>query len=229
MIFQKPDRPIDRVFIHCSASDSSEHDNVEVIRKWHTDPPPQGRGWSDIGYHFFIRKTGRVENGRPLERTPAAQRGNNTGTIAICLHGLKAEKFTGHQFQALVKLTSDIDESYDSQVTFHGHNEVAAKDCPVFDYRRVLGLSDDGAMTSQADTENHAGPSITPARQVLRRTARGDAVTLLQDRLNSKGADLVADGIFGRGTFEAVVKFQLDHGLKADGIVGSATWAALIG
>ena len=228
MIFQKPDRPVDRVFIHCSASDSTEHDDVEVIRKWHTEPPPHGRGWSDVGYHFFIRKTGRVEKGRPIERTPAAQRGNNTGTIAICLHGLKAEKFTGHQFRALVKLTSDIDEAYDSQITFHGHCEVAAKDCPVFDYKRVLGLSDDGAMTSQADIEKQTEPPIAPARPVLRRTARGDAVILLQDCLNLKGAGLVADGIFGRGTFEAVVQFQLNHGLKTDGIVGAATWGVLI-
>ncbi len=48
MMFQKPDRPVDRVFIHCSASDRPEHDDVEIIRKWHTDPPPHGRGWSDI-------------------------------------------------------------------------------------------------------------------------------------------------------------------------------------
>ena len=228
MEFNKPDRSVDQVFIHCSATDNSEHDDVEVIRKWHTDPKPHGRGWSEIGYHFFIRKSGRIEFGRPLERTPAAQRGHNTGTIAICLHGLKAERFTKHQFKALAKLGAEIDEAYDSLVTFHGHCEVAAKECPVFDYRRVLGLSGDGAMTKPADVERQVEPSKSSTRPVLRRTARGDTVTLLQDLLKLEGIKLVADGIFGRETFEAVVQFQLDNTLKPDGVVGPATWAALI-
>ena len=228
MEFKKPDRSVDRVFIHCSATDNAEHDDVEVIRKWHTDPKPQGRGWSDIGYHFFIRKSGRVEIGRPLERKPAAQRGHNAGTIAICLHGLEKNRFTKHQFKALANLGAEIDAAYDSMVTFHGHCEVAAKECPVFDYRRVLGLSGDGAMTKPADVERQVEPSMPPARPVLRRTARGDAVTLLQDLLNLKGAGLTADGVFGRATFDAVVQFQLDHALKPDGVVGPATWAALV-
>lgn len=35
------------------------------------------------------------------------------------------------------------------------------------------------------------------------------------------------DGIFGTLTKQAVIKFQLDHGLAADGIIGPATAAAL--
>lgn len=226
MAFTRPERYIERVFVHCSASDKPEHDDMEVIRRWHTDPKPAGRGWTDVGYHFFIRKTGLLETGRSLERIPAAQRGNNTGTIAICLHGLKDELFTSAQFETLIGLCKEINEAYDTQVTFHGHCEVANKDCPVFDYRRVLGLDADGAMTRPAEVTPRT-PIAAPPRPVLRRTSRGDAVTVLQGLLNANGANLVEDGIFGRGTFEAVVAWQQAAGLVADGIVGPATWGSL--
>jgi peptidoglycan hydrolase-like protein with peptidoglycan-binding domain len=54
---------------------------------------------------------------------------------------------------------------------------------------------------------------------------KGDAseeVTLLQSLLG-----INADGVFGDQTEAAVIKFQTEHNLDADGIVGSLTWAAL--
>ena len=140
-MFDKPSRKINRVFLHCSASDHEHHDDVSVMRKWHLD-----RGWSDVGYHFFIKKDGTLQEGRPLNRTPAAQRGHNTGTIAICLHGLDVFKFTREQFRTLYSLCDRIDMAYERQVTFHAHNEVAAKACPVFDVKQVLQLDSVGRM-----------------------------------------------------------------------------------
>lgn len=56
----------------------------------------------------------------------------------------------------------------------------------------------------------------------LKRGSRGAEVKTLQSKLN-----LMADGIFGPLTEEAVKEFQKSKGLKADGIVGAQTWAAL--
>jgi len=133
-------REVDRVFLHCSASNVASHDDVQVIRSWH-----MGRGWKDVGYHYFIKSTGELQIGRRLSWTPAAQVGHNIGTIAICLSGLNSEDFNDTQFETLIKLCRDMNEQIPN-LTFHGHNEVSDKACPVFDYRKVLGLDELGVF-----------------------------------------------------------------------------------
>jgi len=56
-----------------------------------------------------------------------------------------------------------------------------------------------------------------------------DEVKALQIELNQGGFALEADGLFGRDTESAVKRFQREHGLDDDGIVGPLTWAALLG
>lgn len=57
---------------------------------------------------------------------------------------------------------------------------------------------------------------------VLKIGSRGADVRSLQSALS-----LYVDGIFGPLTEEAVIKFQLEHGLSPDGIVGAKTWAVI--
>ncbi len=54
--------------------------------------------------------------------------------------------------------------------------------------------------------------------------SRGYAVRAAQYKLG-----ISVDGIFGSGTQSAVINFQKDKGLSADGGVGPDTWAALVG
>ena len=55
-----------------------------------------------------------------------------------------------------------------------------------------------------------------------------DEVAVVQQILIFLGYDTgVVDGCFGAATQEAVIAFQNDHGLYADGIVGAMTKAAL--
>jgi hypothetical protein len=56
----------------------------------------------------------------------------------------------------------------------------------------------------------------------------GEGVRTVQHLLRAHGATIVADGIFGPLTDAAVRSFQSAHGLVADGIVGNATWPALL-
>jgi hypothetical protein len=56
----------------------------------------------------------------------------------------------------------------------------------------------------------------------------GDGVREIQTGLNRCGYSLNVDGEFGPLTDEAVRKFQREHNLEDDGIVGKLTWEVLI-
>ena len=85
---------------------------------------------------------------------------------------------------------------------------------------RLEGIQLSGAQSGGAQPE--------AAMPVLHRGSQGDAVVDLQQRLRKAGfAALAVDGDFGAATEVAVTRFQSDHNLDVDGIVGEKTWAAL--
>ena len=69
---------------------------------------------------------------------------------------------------------------------------------------------------------------VLPPRPTVRQGNRGAYVQYLQQKLTSKLYPLgTIDGIFGNATRQAVVEFQQENALAADGIVGPLTWAAV--
>jgi N-acetylmuramoyl-L-alanine amidase len=159
-LYIKPRRPISRVFLHCSASDNPKHDNIATMTAWHL-----ARGFATIGYHFFITKAGLILNGRSLESDPAAQAGHNKGSIAVCLHGLDVAAFTEAQFFALRRLCLAIEAVHGvGRLSYHGHREVAAKACPVFDYKTVLKLDKFGRLGLKATAAAVPGIAVNDNR-----------------------------------------------------------------
>ena len=71
---------------------------------------------------------------------------------------------------------------------------------------------------------------VSDDRPLLRKGSRGTKVKYLQKILAEKKyyTDKI-DGVFGINTRNAVLKFQRDHNLTQDGIVGKNTWIALEG
>ena len=83
-----------------------------------------------------------------------------------------------------------------------------------------------------AAEETLAPPTASPAPTAvyLASGSAGEGVKALQQRLRELGyLEGKADGQFGRATKAAVVLFQKQHGLDADGIVGEKTWRTLFG
>ena len=65
-------------------------------------------------------------------------------------------------------------------------------------------------------------------KPTIRRGSRGPEVVELQEILSMCGYDCgTVDGIFGQKTQAALVDFQREAGLEADGICGPKTWDAL--
>jgi peptidoglycan hydrolase-like protein with peptidoglycan-binding domain len=88
-----------------------------------------------------------------------------------------------------------------------------------------------GTSTPGTGTQNPpsgGGGAVNPITTVLRKGSMGSQVKALQNRLNQLGYNCgAADGIFGQGTYNAVVNFQRANNLAADGIVGPATASRL--
>ena len=68
-----------------------------------------------------------------------------------------------------------------------------------------------------------AGQSALP----IRRGSKGKWVALAQKRLNDRGANLKADGIYGAKSRNACKEWQSQFALKANGVIDSDTWKVL--
>lgn len=90
----------------------------------------------------------------------------------------------------------------------------------------IAGNVDLDILYTSFDTMFNKKPVTT--YPTLRKGSRGEAVKILQQRLNSFGYPIVCDSIFGNNTYNAVIAFQGEKNLVKDGIVGSKTWTALM-
>ena len=75
-------RKIDLIVIHCSATREDR-----CFTEYDLDTCHRRRGFIGPGYHFYIRKDGRIVSTSPIERVGAHARGFNARSIGICYEG----------------------------------------------------------------------------------------------------------------------------------------------
>lgn len=132
-------RKIDKIIVHCSATRPSQDIGAAEIDTWHRQ-----QGWSEIGYHFVIRRNGQIENGRAVEKIGAHCKGHNAESIGICLvggidkDGKPENNFTDAQFTSLRSLAAKLQVQFPCIQSIHGHNEFAKKACPCFDVKKFF-------------------------------------------------------------------------------------------
>jgi len=136
----------EKITIHCSATKPSMNTTVEDIRRWHTDPKPNGNGWSDIGYHYVVERNGIIREGRPLEEVGAHVKGHNEGNIGICLIGGMSEdgkpefNYTGTQMEGVLEIVRDLKCKFGYDTEVLGHNDLDSnKTCPNFNVKAWWG------------------------------------------------------------------------------------------
>lgn len=145
-------RTIRQIIIHCTATPEGSSLSVKALRAEHLR-----RGFSDIGYHYYVRRDGTVINTRSVARIGAHAKGHNKYSIGVAYEGgldasgNPADTRTPLQRTALRKLVADLLNRYhDTYVCGHrdlspdlnGNGEIEPeewiKQCPCFDVKSEL-------------------------------------------------------------------------------------------
>jgi N-acetylmuramoyl-L-alanine amidase len=159
------------LIIHCSATPEGRIVDAATIKKWHTSPPPAGRGWKKVGYsdlvlidgkrHKFVSHNG--DQWVDAEEITNGVAGVNSVSRHVCYIGgmdAKAMKPKNTLTAAQgVTLRSIIEEvlAYAPDILIAGHNQFDTKACPSFwvpDYLRSIGVPQKNIYT--ADPYNYA-------------------------------------------------------------------------
>lgn len=124
----------DYIIIHCAATRPSMNTDIKDIDRWHRE-----RNFRSVGYHYFIRRDGLLQTGRPLMESGAHAVGYNERSIGVCMAGGVAEdgktpenNFTPAQWATLRGIVSALTRTF-PQARVIGHRDVANKVCPSFD------------------------------------------------------------------------------------------------
>ena len=115
--------------VHCSDTDNKKNIDVTDIHKMHLE-----FGWDGIGYHKIVKRSGKIENGRPEYWIGAHVKGNNTISLGVCLIG--RNEFTKSQFSSLQKVLRKWRKKYPySKIVGHCDIGETNKTCPNFDVK----------------------------------------------------------------------------------------------
>lgn len=145
------------LIIHCTATRRNVEVSSAQIRKWHTSPPPAGRGWKQVGYSDMIHLNGMVENLvpydsddviQPREMTNGAVGMNSKSRHIVYVGGmdedgrLAIDTRTPAQLMAMGNYIRQVIARYPN-LKVAGHSQFALKECPSFDvpkWARAIGI-----------------------------------------------------------------------------------------
>ena len=216
-----------RIILHhaeatsCSAAD---------IHRWHKE-----YGWAGAGYHFLVRKDGKVYRLRPEWAVGAHASGSNSDSLGICFEGAFNAEYMGQaQIQAGRELVAYLKSKYGISLV-QRHKDVGSTDCPGahFPFEEIAsGTINSKPVTTVPDNTTTGGNVYMFGVREIGNGDYGNDVLLAQEILGSRGyytGEL--DKGFGPLMEDATRRYQTDRkGAcgKADGIIGKKTWQDMI-
>ena len=189
--------------------------SAEDIHRWHLN-----NGWSGAGYHFLVRKDGKIYRLRPEDKVGAHAYGSNYNSLGICFEGnFMEEDMPEAQKQSGKELVAYLKDKYNIKVV-QAHRDVCATSCP----------GDKFPFEEIANSEKKEEIISKPQEEVKGKVAE------VQKILNERyGLNIGVDNIYGNETKRALVKGlqtelnkQYGRGLSVDGIFGNNTYKACI-
>lgn len=189
--------------------------SAEDIHRWHLN-----NGWSGAGYHFLVRKDGKIYRLRPEDKVGAHAYSSNYNSIGICFEGnFMEEDMPEAQKQSGKELVTYLKDKYNIKVV-QAHRDVCATSCP----------GDKFPFEEIANSEKKEEIISKPQEEVKGKVAE------IQKILNERyGLNIGVDNIYGNETKRALVKGlqtelnkQYGRRLSVDGIFGTNTYNACI-
>lgn len=112
--------------------------NAEGYARFHVNT----HDWPGIGYSYVIEPDGTIKFCNDIELRTYHVGNHNNYAVGICLTGdFRTEEPTKEQEESLRLLVEALQKEYPHLKDIKGHNEFSGyawKECPVFDYKKVL-------------------------------------------------------------------------------------------
>lgn len=158
--------------------------------------------------------------------------GDEAMQVEFALHELKNNYPTLWKFLCTTDNVHDAAARICTEYERPAVNNISVRASYAMRYFEEMGEEAQPQTPTTAPSTSETEEVVEVKLKVLTIGAKGDQVKALQILLIGNKCpcgSYGADGDFGAATKEAVLKFQREHGLDADGVVGPKTWAKLLG
>ena len=131
----------DYIVIHSSHTKPNADISIRDVDEWH-----RKRGLLKVGYHFFIKREGKIEIGRNPNEIGAHTKEYDPNSISICLagglntRGIVAPDYAKEQIESLFVLIRTLKFMYFGAKVV-GHRNLSKTDCPSFDVKEWWNIN----------------------------------------------------------------------------------------
>ena len=215
----------------------------QQVHQWHLN-----RGWSGVGYHFFVSRSGKIYRGRPEYAIGAHATKYNSTSIGICFEGdYTVQSMPKEQLEAGKELVAYLKDKYNI-TNVKCHRDLMATSCPGknFPFNEIANASNitikenlvlsfqkaaiaDGFEFPKYGADGSYGNETKSVMQKCVVKKRAEYKYKNATKLVQRLLDIKQDGLCGNQTSEAIKNFQKQNNLVIDGSCGPATWCALLG